>query len=521
MSEVTDRDDAYQKSLRFLCDRINYERMASGTARYPFRLHRTYELLTRLGLSNYLHENAQSHNLPRHDVPHRKVPIVHIAGTKGKGSTATMVAAILTAAGVRTGLYTSPHLNHLTERFRIDSTPCSPEQFTQLVDRIAPVADQLASEDHGSPSFFELTTAVAMLHFDTQQCDAIVLEVGLGGRLDSTNVCQPSVTAITSIGLDHQHVLGDTIAQIAGEKAGIIKPKTPVVSGVRAGDAADVIKRHADDNGAPLFQLGRDFDFDCVPQSDWGSRITYLSKHPSLIHSIIADLPLEGDHQAQNAAIAISIASLLRDQFSSGGGTALNEPMIQSALANLQCPGRIERFLVANDVTVIIDAAHNDDSIAALCDSIRDRFANSPKANSPKASQTDRLAKSPESGGPSHVADSPDSGRADCRKPISIVFGTSRDKSAASMLSQLAPLADTLILTRFEGNPRFTPTSELLPLVPEFVSDRVHVVENPVKACQRGLESVSPGGTMVVCGSFFIAAETRPWVAEQSVDPVT
>lgn len=217
----------YQDALGFLYDRINYERMASGTSRYPFRLKRITELLRRLGLAGYLHT----------DSPEPKVPLVHIAGTKGKGSTAAMLAAALSAADLRTGLYTSPHLHHLEERFRVDGQPCSSEQLISLVEQIKP-ATELVEQQIGSLSFFELTTAIALMHFDATECDAIVMEVGLGGRLDSTNVCSPSVSAITSIGLDHQHVLGETLVEIAAEKAGILKAGVPVVSGV-----ADPLRR--------------------------------------------------------------------------------------------------------------------------------------------------------------------------------------------------------------------------------------------------------------------------------------
>ena len=174
------------------------------------------ELLSDLGLGRFLHSS--------HPVP--PVPLIHIAGTKGKGSVAAMAASILTASGLRTGLYTSPHLHRLEERFRVDGQICSPKQLVPLVERLRQTVDPPSSNDpssgEGNASFFELTTALALLHFEREKCEAIVLEVGLGGRLDSTNVCAPSVSVVTSIGLDHQHVLGEDVVQIAAEKAGII-----------------------------------------------------------------------------------------------------------------------------------------------------------------------------------------------------------------------------------------------------------------------------------------------------------
>ena len=476
VTESSPQDDAYQRALGFLYDRINYERMASGTARYSFRLHRTYELLRRLGLEDYLQEETAVGDQPPSKTKTPRVPIVHVAGTKGKGSTCTMVAAALTASGLRTGLYTSPHLHQLEERFRVDGEPCDPASFTALIDRIAPVVEELTDSDFGSPSFFELTTAIALLHFDTSACDVIVLEVGLGGRLDSTNVCAPSVTAVTSIGLDHTHVLGDTLAEIAGEKAGIIKPSVPVICGVRDGgvgkdDAAGVIKQRAESQSSPLLWLGRDFDFSVKPNPGWGSHVGFQGWEQSLLSDFAFDLSLDGAHQAHNASLAIAILSVLKGQ-----GVDVDFDRVREAFMTIRSSGRIERFLLPQDVTVIVDAAHNLDSVIALCDCLQQRFADGP---------------------------------------LTVVFGTSRDKSADEMLCLLAGVADTLVLTRFQGNPRYTPTAELAKLAETLPVDRVDVVENPVDACRRGIESVTPGGTMVVCGSFFLAAETRQWVAEQ------
>jgi len=391
--------------------------------------------------------------------------LIHIAGTKGKGSTAAMVSAVLTESGLRTGLYTSPHLHKLEERFRIDSVPCSATELVDLVGRVAPVAEEVERES-GPASFFELTTALAMLHFDTAECDAIVLEVGLGGRLDSTNVCSPSVTAVTSIGFDHQHVLGNTLAEIAAEKAGIIKTNVPVVSGVADPRAATVIAEFATKQQSDLFQLGTDFEFISSPTDDWGSEFQYRGRRRPLRDRISATLQMEGDHQ-RNASVAVAILDLLQHQ-----GMSIPKEAVKRGLNQLTCIGRIERFCLPNNVTGIVDAAHNRDSIEALCDTLSRR-------------RTDR--------------------------PITVVFGTSIDKEAEPILQSLSRIADHFVLTRFWGNPRFRPTSELLELLPESMKSSTTVVEDPVLACQRGLQSVTPGGTLVACGSFFLAAETREW----------
>ena len=454
----------YESALRFLYDRLNYEQLVKGAARYPFRLQRITSLLRELGLGDFLHADRAD----------AKVPLVHIAGTKGKGSTAAMVAAILSSAGLRTGLYTSPHLHVLEERFRVDGQPCTRDDVISLVQRVQP-ATQVVQESIGPPSFFELTTAMALLHFDASRCDAIVLEVGLGGRLDSTNVCAPSVTAVTSIGLDHQHVLGDNVRAIAREKAGIFKPGIPVVSGVRDLEAKEVISSQAESQGAPLYQLDQDFEFDHETRPVWGSNVDYRGLQPPLHRRIKAALTMEGEHQSQNAAVAIAIVELLQAQ-----GVEISDQAIRRGLGELQCEGRIERYVLPGDVSVIVDAAHNADSVNALCDCLRQRSAD---------------------------------------RPITVVFGTSIDKSAGPMLESLSEVASQFVLTRFLGNPRFMPPADLRPLVPPNMVNRTSVIEDPIEACGAAVEGASPGDMLVICGSFFLAAETRRWVADRAVHP--
>ena len=454
--------DAYDRALRFLYDRIDYERMATSKAvRYRFRLQRMIDLLSGLGLQHFLY---------RPDTAPKKL-LVHVAGTKGKGSVATMVAAMLSASGLKTGLYTSPHLHRLEERFRVDGEPCSEIELIGLVDQLRGMLNA-DSGDAGSPSFFEMTTAMALLHFERTSCDAIVLEVGLGGRLDSTNVCSPTLSVVTSIGLDHQHVLGDNLVQIAREKAGIIKQHVPVISGVADADAVDVIRGQARQHQCEMFQLGIDFDFDHQPDERWGSKVLYRGLRSPLTQRLQVDLPLEGAHQARNATIAIAVTDLLRER-----GTEITHDAVRSGLASLSCEGRIERFDLPGEVLGIVDAAHNEDSINALCHCLHMRSSD---------------------------------------RKVCVVFGTSLDKSAEPMLASLAKVADRILLTRFHGNPRFRDPHELEPLLPAALREQGIVIEDPIEACQRGQQLASPGGTLVVCGSFFLAAETRFWMREQA-----
>ena len=249
-------DPARDAAIDWLMRRINYER----TAFVPYcsrqlKLDRMRQLLTRLGQ------------------PDAGMKIVHVAGTKGKGSTSAMIAAMLTAAGYRTGVFSSPHLERIEERFAVDGVPCSADELVALVNRVIPIvramdeeagepasAGDEATSDAG-PTYFEITTAIALLHFVERHVDAAVLEVGLGGRLDSTNVCLPVVSVITSISFDHMRQLGNTLASIAREKAGIIKPGVPVVCGVIDPEPQAVIAQIAREHGCRLIQLGRDFDF--------------------------------------------------------------------------------------------------------------------------------------------------------------------------------------------------------------------------------------------------------------------
>ncbi len=461
-------DDAYQNALSFLYGQINYEKMTVSSAnRYRFRLQRMSELLQELGLGHYLYSESS---------PKPPIPLIHIAGTKGKGSVAAMVAAMLTANGLRTGLYTSPHLHRLEERFRVNAEACPPEHLVTLVQEIrqAVVSPSFTSDSTSptdSPSFFELTTALALLHFERSHCQAIVLEVGLGGRLDSTNVCAPSISVVTSIGLDHQHVLGNDLTQIAAEKAGIIKHGVPVVSGVMDPAARAVVESTAIEHRCTHWQLGRDFHFQASQEPRWGSRLVYTGPgDPG--KQIETYVPLEGTHQCRNAAIALATVDALGRQ-----GSPISDAAINEGLAGLSCPGRIEPFPLSDGVMAVVDVAHNEDSVAALCDCLRNRCAN---------------------------------------RNIAVVFGTSVDKSAEVMLKQLSSISEEIVLTRFHGNPRFVEPSELAPMLPDGWSGTAEAMTDPIAACEKALARISPGGILVVCGSFFLAAETRPWIVARS-----
>ena len=242
-----------EEHLATLYGRINYERQLKVTPRH-FKLKNMREMLRRL------------------DDPHLKYPVIHVAGTKGKGSTCTMLGQVLTASGRRTGVYTSPHLETIHQRMAIDGSLITDDQLANTLAKLWPVVDAMDAESDTAGfrplTFFEIATAAALLHFASQKCDAVVLEVGLGGRLDSTNVCQPTTCIITNISVDHTRQLGSTVDKIAFEKAGIIKDTIPVVSGAVDPLAAAVIAEVANQRNAQLFLLDRDFEINDQEPSD-------------------------------------------------------------------------------------------------------------------------------------------------------------------------------------------------------------------------------------------------------------
>ena len=352
--------------------------------------------------------------------------IVHVAGTKGKGSTSAMIAAMLTAAGYRTGVFSSPHLEQIEERFAVDGQPCTSDELVALVNRMVPVVramDEEAAADGdptGGPTYFEITTAMALVHFVEHQVDAAVLEVGLGGRLDSTNVCLPVVSVITSISFDHMRQLGNTLASIAGEKAGIVKPGVPVVCGVTDMEPQAVIAQTARDHGCRLIQLGRDFTFEyrakpAVAEFDFRYMVATQEFH---LNSLMLAMP--GRHQAANAAIALATISELRHQ-----GWCISNDAIRSGLSRAALPGRVE--ITSSDPTIVLDTAHNPASARALVETLDEL---------PRSRRT-------------------------------LILSISHDKDVPAIVRELATHFDRIVVTQYQENPRAVPVQELFETVAE------------------------------------------------------
>lgn len=453
-------------ALEFLLGRINYERVAVlPYGERQLKLDRMRTLLNRLGN------------------PDAGLPIVHVAGTKGKGSTSALVAAILHAAGYDVGVYSSPHLERLEERFAINGVPCSADELVALVDRIRPIIQQMDDEGAAAndatqlPTFFEITTALALMYFADRRVDAVVLEVGLGGRLDSTNVCQPAVTVVTSISLDHTKQLGDTTAKIASEKGGIIKHGVPVVLGTLDDSAHAVLLEIARQHGARVIDARRDFE------------AIYRAPHEVDAHAAAGEIdfsagsgeqrfmlegaPLRmlGQHQAANAAVALAVALELRRQ-----GWLISTDAMRAGLAEATLPGRIE--VIGRRPTVVLDVAHNVASVAALVDSLRESFA-----------ATERL----------------------------LIFAASKDKDAPGMLRVLLPHFQRVIATEFQENPRAIPAEQIAEWCREEKArlgqaadaDHVRTCPLPTDGWRLALEWSKPDQLLCITGSFFIAAELR------------
>ena len=311
----------YDDAIAFWYGRINYEVRAAAPG--DFKLERMQALLHLLG------------------DPHLLLPLVHITGTKGKGSTAAMIASILRCAGLRVGLFTSPHLTHVEERIQIDGVPIARTDLAALMAEVAAATRELEA-DRLLPkiTFFEIGTALGFLHFARRGCDVAAVEVGLGGRFDSTNVCSPRVAVITNVGFDHMAQLGNTLEAIAFEKGGIVKPGVPVVVGSMPAGPAEVIRRIAAEQAAPVVE----------------ARAEQLE--PSL------RIGLLGTHQRENAACAVAAVGCL--------GFAIPESAIRQGLASVVWPARIE--VVSREPIAILDGAHNVPSVLALVRSLTEEF---------------------------------------------------------------------------------------------------------------------------------------------------
>ena len=441
----------YEQALAYLAQFINYE---SGR-RVPY-------------LPEHFNLEAFAAFLHELDNPHHAFPSVLIAGSKGKGSTAALIEAILSQAGLRTGLFTNPHLVTLRERTQVNRGLISREAFAELV---AELREHLQLSQSGRPrrfrTFFELTTALSFLHFARREVDMAVVEVGLGGRLDTTNVLTPQVAVLTPIGLEHTHILGDTLGAIAAEKAGIIKPRACVVSALQDPEAAEVFEQRCQEQEAILSTAGRDFGWQVFDASAEGTRMRFQGFGHEIDDITV---PLVGRHQAANAAAAVAVSLKLRQQ-----GWGLSDDDIRKGLAEVRWEGRAE--VIDRKPWVVLDAAHTVESARCLADTLSEQFA------------ADRLF---------------------------LVLGMATDKKVEEFVATLAPLAHEVIVTAFRS-PRACKPQRLADEVRRH-GVAVRLAETPEMALAAARVGARDADAICVTGSVLLLGEIKAHLLNQPLE---
>jgi dihydrofolate synthase/folylpolyglutamate synthase len=389
--------------------------------------------------------------------PQEAYPIIHVAGTKGKGSVSALCASALHVAGYRVGLYTSPHLDDFAERIQLDGEPIPHAELVRLVEEQRTVLETIQNI-----TFFEITTALAFLYFAEQKATAAVIEVGLGGRLDATNICKPCVAVITSLSYDHMALLGNTLTEIAGEKAGIIKDNIPVVLSPQKEEARAVVRQVAQQHGARLVELGKDYCFTTLSHTLDGQVFqVWQSAEVGEVKSTELEIPLLGAHQVENAATAYAALQVASKQ-----GMALTEKQIQQGFRQVTWPGRFE--VLQRDPGLVVDCAHNRDSAEKLRKTVDDYFPG---------------------------------------KPVVLIFGASEDKDIEGMLGELLPRVEQVILVK-SYHPRAADPEKLMELIQKYGKPVQIILEVP-EALDEALKRGANGKLVLVTGSIFVAAGAR------------
>ena len=429
----------YQEALRYLDQFINYENTDSYSYKSSFKLERMWRLCSLLG------------------DPQKDVRSIHVAGTKGKGSTSAIIHSILKNSGFKTGLYTSPHLSSFRERIRIDDELIAEDDVGGILDTIKKAVDGMGDD---KPSFFEIYTALAFLYFKREGVDFAVYEVGLGGRLDATNVIDPLVCAITPISYEHTNILGDTLAGIAHEKAGIIKENSICVSAPQEKEALGVIENVCREKGVGLVLVGRDIKFKETKASDEEEVFEVSSlfgKHDNL------HMKLLGAHQVVNSAVAIGAVEALRLS-----GASVGKDAIKRGIESVRWPGRLE-VVRKRSPRVVLDGAQNKASADALARSVRKIF------------KYDKLI---------------------------LVLGVSKDKDIKGILKELVPISDIIILTKSKVINRAMDPALIRSLITPASKD-VIVTQGVEDALDKAMSKAGPSDLILVTGSLFVVGEAR------------
>ncbi|MCE5334018.1 MAG: bifunctional folylpolyglutamate synthase/dihydrofolate synthase [Desulfobacteraceae bacterium] len=402
--------------------------------------------------------NCTEKLLERVGNPHRKLRFIHVAGTNGKGSTAAMLSSVLQKHGLRTGLYTSPHLVRFTERFRIDDREVSPERILRVFEKIRATIDTSQP-----PTFFEMVTAMAFLYFAEEKTDWVIAEAGMGGRLDATNVISPQVCAITNVAFDHQEYLGHTLASIAREKAGIIKKSVPVVTGATQPIVQGILKATCMNSGAPLYRIKSDFRVRRNPEGSFQYR--GLGRQWQAIN-----VNLRGPHQVSNAAVALATLEVLEKN----GMLSLDPGTVEDALKKVDWPARLE--ILDTNPLIVLDGAHNPQGAESLRDSLKGSFT------------YDRLH---------------------------LVLGIMADKDIRGMLRRLLPLASTAIFTK----PRYSRAAnpeDIRRMARPYIQKH-YVIPDPAAALQEARHMAGSGDLICIAGSLYFAGEIKEIFGEPTI----
>ncbi|MBN1126306.1 MAG: bifunctional folylpolyglutamate synthase/dihydrofolate synthase, partial [Sedimentisphaerales bacterium] len=401
--------------------------------------------------------------------PHKKIKVAHIAGTKGKGSTATMLARMLEENGYSVGLYTSPHVTSIHERIAVDSILISDRELLGLVNRIHKTVEKMCAKND-PPTFFEILTTLAFLHFTDKEVDLAVIETGLGGRLDSTNVVHPAVVGITSISIDHQNLLGNDLSSIAKEKAGVMKEGVPVITVQQEATAMRALRRQATRIKAPLTVTGRDIDFSYRFESSREegphTRICVTTPNSRFEHLRV---PLPGEHQAINCGLALAMLDKLKTI-----GYSIDDKKAIDGLYKVKMIGRME--VIHEDPRIIVDTAHNAASIRALIQAIGQ-----------------------------HVP----------YDSMVMVFGCNSDKDIRGMLQQLQFGADKVIFTR-SNSPKSVFPHDLAEMYTEICGKMCQTAMTLREAVRIARSALSREDLICITGSFYLVGQAKQELQNQN-----
>ncbi|MEH7122299.1 folylpolyglutamate synthase/dihydrofolate synthase family protein [Bacillus sp. JJ1532] len=397
------------------------------------------------------------------DHPERRVKSVHIGGTNGKGSTVTYLRSILQDAGYVVGTFTSPYFEQFNERISLNGLPVSDEEIIRLANDIYPLSLELEETELGGPTEFEIITAMAFQYFGrVNPVDIVLFEVGLGGRFDSTNIILPILSIITNIGLDHTGILGDTHAEIAFEKAGIIKPGVSVITAVKQEEALEVILEKAAEMKAPVYSLGNEIAIKDHTSTQTGE--VFTQKTPFKVWGNL-EISMAGKHQTENAALAVMAAEVLNKLYS----FLIEDEHLYSGLKKAYWPGRFE--IMSKDPAIVIDGAHNEEGIAAFTNELKNRFSD---------------------------------------KKINLIFTALADKKLDKMIENLDTIADKITFVEFDY-PRAAKAKELFEL-----SGNMNKDFNPdwKEAIEKNISSLQDNEILAITGSLYFLSEMKPFLAK-------